>query len=348
MAARCVRICASALWWTVALTLAPIDRADAQDADLITAAKKEGTVTWYSALTIDQIVRPAADAFEKKYGIKVNYVRSDSSMVALRIHEEAQAGKVQADVFDGTAAVAALKKENLVLKWVPEITRTMSKDYYDADGYWVTTSLYVLAPGYNTDLVPKGTEPHSLDELLDPKWRGKMAWGSSPSTSSGPGFVGLVLDTLGEKKGNDYLRKLAGQNIANLAGSARQILDQVIAGEYALALNMFTQHAVISAAKGAPVNWIPMRPETGVLSPIAITRAAPHPNAGKLLIDYLMSEEGQQVFRNNNYIPVNPKVPALDPGLRNEAGAMHARFFTPEQIDVQMPGWVEVYNRYFR
>ncbi len=122
----------------------------------------------------------------------------------------------------------------------------------------------------------------------------------------------------------------------------------MIAGEYPLALNMFSMQAVISAAKGAPVNWIAMRPETGVLSPIAITRAAPHPNAGKLLIDYLMSEEGQQVFRDNNYIPVNPNVPALDPGLRKEAAAMNAHFFTPEEIDAQMPGWVEIYNRYFR
>ncbi len=222
MAARRARICTAALLWSVALSLALTDRAAAQDADLVAAAKKEGSVNWYSALTIDQIVRPAAEAFEKKYGIKVNYVRSDSSQVALRIHEEAQAGKVQADVFDGTAAAAALKKENLVLKWVPEITRTMPKDYYDADGYWVTTSLYVLAPGYNTDLVPKGAEPHSLDDFLDPKWKGKMAWGSSPSTSSGPGFVGLVLDTLGDEKGNDYLRRLASQNIANPICPARR------------------------------------------------------------------------------------------------------------------------------
>ncbi len=63
-------------------------------------------------MTIDQIVRPVADAFEKKYGIRVDYVRADSNVVALRIHDEAQSGKVQADVFDGTAAVAALKKEN--------------------------------------------------------------------------------------------------------------------------------------------------------------------------------------------------------------------------------------------
>jgi iron(III) transport system substrate-binding protein len=126
------------------------------------------------------------------------------------------------------------------------------------------------------------------------------------------------------------------------------VLDDVIAGEYSIALNMFSTHAVISARKGAPVAWIPMQPATGVLSPIAITRQAPHPNAGKLLIEYLMSEEGQQVFRDQDYIPVNPNVPARDPGLRDEAAKLRTRYFTPEKIDASMGHWADVFNRLFR
>ncbi len=80
----------------------------------------------------------------------------------------------------------------------------MPQDYYDVDGYWVTTSLYILAPGINTDLVPKGTEPRSFADLLDPKWKGKLAWSNTPSTSAGPGFVGLVIEEMGEQRGMDY------------------------------------------------------------------------------------------------------------------------------------------------
>ncbi len=80
----------------------------AADQALIDAAKKEGAVTWYTTLTISQLGRPLAEAeFEKKYGIKVNITRADSGEIALRLHNEAQAGKVQADVFDGSTGTAS-------------------------------------------------------------------------------------------------------------------------------------------------------------------------------------------------------------------------------------------------
>src|SRR5665213_4629415 len=89
--------------------------ARAADQALIDAAKKEGRLTWYTGLILNQLGRPIADAFEKKYGIKVNITRADSGEIALRLHNEAQAGKVQADVFDGSTGTASLKKEGVVL-----------------------------------------------------------------------------------------------------------------------------------------------------------------------------------------------------------------------------------------
>ena len=111
---------------------------------------------------------------------------------------------------------------------------------------------------------------------------------------------------MGEEKGRAYLRELAKQNIANLRGSAREVLDQVIAGEYAIALQIFNHHAVISAKKGAPVDWIKMEPATGTLSVISIHKNAPHPNAAKLLVDFIISKEGQEVFRDADYITAHP------------------------------------------
>src|ERR1700739_3738548 len=84
-------------------TIWRVGPAMAADQKLIDAAKKDGSVTWYTSQIVDQFARPAAEAFEKKYGIKVDYLRSDSSELALRIVNEAHAGKVQADLFDGTS-----------------------------------------------------------------------------------------------------------------------------------------------------------------------------------------------------------------------------------------------------
>ena len=325
-----------------------VEPAMAYDQALVNAAKKEGHVTWYTTQIVDQFARPAAQAFEKLFGIKVDYVRADSNEVALRILNEGRAGRMQADVFDGTAAVAALKKEHLVLKWLPEAAMKWPSNLHDQDGYWTATNLYVLTPGYNTDLVPKGTQPKTWDDLLDPKWKGKMAWSSNPTSSGGAGFIGLVLAKLGQKDGMDYLRKLSTQKVTGVSSSARNVLDQTIAGEYSIALQIFNNHPVISAAKGAPIDWIPMDPAMGVFSVVSVTAGAPHPNAAKLLVDFLTSKEGQEVYRNADYISVDPEVPPKVANLRPDGVKFKAIDFTPEQIDADMPKWAGVYNKLFR
>ncbi|MFN3892589.1 MAG: ABC transporter substrate-binding protein [Beijerinckiaceae bacterium] len=322
--------------------------AAAADQALIAAAKKEGQLTWYTTQIVNQFARPAAEAFQKKYGIRVNYIRADSNEVTLRIQNEGKAGRVMADVFDGTGATAALKGANLVAKYIPQSAERLPARFRDKDGYWVATNLYVLTPGYNTDLVKKGTEPKSYQDLLDPKWRGKIAWNSSVTPSGGAGFVGVVLAHMGEEKGMAYLRQLSGQKITGLQVAARQVLDQVVAGEYAIALNIFNNHAVISASKGAPVSWIPMSPALAVFSCLSLTAGAPNPNAGKLFIDFLMSEEGQKLYRDADYLPVDPAVQPKDSSLRPDDKNFQAIFMTPEEIFANLPKWGAIYKDIFR
>jgi ABC-type Fe3+ transport system substrate-binding protein len=335
----------------IALALALVKAgtpAQAADPALVAAAQKEGHVTWYTTQIINQVVEPAAAAFEKKYSIHVDYVRQTANDLALRLLNEGRAGQIHADVFDGTTAAAVLKKEGLVLRWLPDSAARLGEQYRDKDGYWVATNLYVLTPGYNTELVPKGTEPRTFADLLDPKWKGKMMWNSSPSTSGAAGFIGIVLAAMGEDKGRAYLQRLAGQDISGVLNAARAGLDQVIAGETPIALNIFNNHTIISAAQGAPVAWIAMQPAMADLSVISVTAGAPHPNAGKLLVDFLASPDGQRLFQAADYIPVDPDVPPRDPTLRPDGVAFQAIYFTPEQVASNMPHWLEVYNDVFR
>lgn len=328
--------------------MAAMSGASAADQALIDAAKKEGRATWYTTQIIDQFARPAAEAFERKYGIKVEYVRANSNEVALRMTNEARAGKVMADVVDGTSIILGLKTQNLLLKWLPESSMRLDPRFVDPDGYWAATNQYVLSPGHNTDQVRKGAEPQTFEDLLNPKWKGKIAWGSSVSASGAAGFVGLALAHMGEEKGMAYLRKLAEQNITGVRVSARQLLDQVIAGEYAICLQIFNYHATISAAQGAPVAWIPMQPVMSYVSVVSVTRGGPNPNAGKLLMDFLVSEEGQQLYRAADYIPIDPNVPARDPSLRPDGNRLKAIFFTPEELERGMPRWVKIFQDVFR
>jgi ABC-type Fe3+ transport system substrate-binding protein len=319
----------------------------AADQALIDAAKKEGRVIWYTSLIVDQFARPAAAAFEKKYGIGVDYSRADINDIALRISTEGKAGQVHADIFDGFS-VGALVKGGYVESWFPEEVQHFPQDYYDPAGYWAASNIYVLTPGFNTELVPKGTEPKTFADLLDPKWKGKMAWSSNNSASGGTGLVGAVLSEMGEDKGLAYLQQLAKQNVASVGGSARQLLDQTIAGEYPIALRIFNHHAAISAAQGAPSDWIPLEPAMVILSIFSLTAHAPHPNAGKLLFDFLESEEGQKLFRDANYLPADPVIPPKDPKLTPASGHFRATTFSPEALDADMPHWADVYHRLFQ
>lgn len=322
--------------------------ANAADETLIAAAKKEGQLVWYTTQIVDQFARPAAMAFQKKYGIKVSYTRSDSVDLTLRLLNEGKAGRVMADVFDGTSALPAVKKEGLVVQWIPESARRFPTAFWDQEGYWVATNIYVQTPSFNTQLVPRGTEPRTFADLLNPKWKGKIAWTTHATPSGGPGFVGLVLGEMGDEKGKAYLKDLARQNIIPLGGSARAVVDQVIAGEFPLALQTFNHQPYISARKGAPVDWIAMNPGMGVLSVVGLTKGGPNPNAGKLFIEFLISEEGQQLFKTAGYIPVDPKISAEDPKLRPDGTTFRARYYTPEEIDKAMPGWVATFKSIFR
>ncbi|HSM41214.1 MAG TPA: extracellular solute-binding protein [Afifellaceae bacterium] len=323
--------------------------ARAADQELIDAAKAEGEVVWYTTLIVNQLVRPMVEAFEEKYGITVRYARANSTETALKILNEARAGQVQVDVFDGTSTVEPLKKEGIVLKWQPDSAADLPEEFIDQEGYWVATNLYMLTPAFNTAMVEPGSEPKTWDDLLDPKWKGNIAWTGTSSTSGGPGFVGLVLEVMGEEKGMEFLRKMAEQDVVNLSVSARQVLDRVIAGEYPIALQIFNHHTIISGKKGAPIQWIPMQPAVlGNLSTTGIAKDAPHPNAAKLLFDFLISEEGQKVFQQAGYLPMLPGVPALTPELKPEQGGFKAVFFTPEEIGEKLPQWTEVFGELFR
>ncbi|HTI85674.1 MAG TPA: extracellular solute-binding protein [Alphaproteobacteria bacterium] len=337
----------------VALVLAvsaPLLSQEARAADpvLVAAAKKEGEVVWYTTLIVDMAVRPVSAAFEKTYGIKVRFTRANSTETAIKVINEAKAGRVSVDVLDGTNTSEVLRREGLVLPYLPESARGYPKDLVDPNGYWIATNVYVITPAFNTELVKPGMEPRTFDDLLDPKWRGKMVWNGSVSTSGGPGFIGNVLAAMGDDKGMAYLRKLAGQRVANLNVSARQVLDQVIAGEYEIGLQMFHNQAALSAAKGAPAAWIPMEPTMGILQVASIARDAPHPNAAKLFLDFLMSKEGQTLIGQGGSLPANPDVPWFDQNLRPEVAGFRVAYFSPTEIEEKMPAWKTVFDDLFR
>jgi ABC-type Fe3+ transport system substrate-binding protein len=329
-----------------ALLLAPAARA--QDASLIAAAQNEGEVVWYTTLIVNQSVLPIKAAFEKKYpGITLQYARDDEAPTALKILNEGRAGRVNADIFDGLDNMVALRREGLVAPYLPPAAAEYPAEMKQKDGYWIAILLYVFAPGINTNLVSMDAAPKTYQDLLDPKWKGKMVWNPN-STAGAIGFVGATLLSMGEQRGMDYLHALAQQNIVNIAISSRAILDQVIAGEYPMALMTFNNHSVISARKGAPSAWVKMQPMPVAFDAISLLKDAPHPNAAKLLVDFLTSEEGQKVLQAADYLPAMPSVPAIVAGLKPQDGGFSAQYLLPEDVDQHLADWQKIVTSLFR
>jgi ABC-type Fe3+ transport system substrate-binding protein len=336
-----------AMMLVIAVMLAPAARAT--DAALVEAAKKEGRVVWYTTLIVNQAIRPLQAAFEKKYpGVKLQYSRADDAATALKVLSEARAGRVQADVFDSLYSMIAIQRAGLIAPYRPPNIDQFPPDLKDKEGYWTALLVYVFGTGVNVDMVPLGQAPKTLQDLLDPKWKGRIAWHAS-SVAGAAGFIGYILTSMGEDRGMQYLRALSRQQIIiNVEASSRAVLDQVIAGEYPLALMMFINHAVISARKGAPSAWLKIEPMPVALDAVSLLKDAPHPSAAKLLIDFLTSEEGQQVFRQADYLPALPGVPTVVPGLRPADGKFQATYLRPQDVDRNVVRWSKVVEELFR
>jgi ABC-type Fe3+ transport system substrate-binding protein len=332
----------------LAMLLAPLPAARAADGALIEAARREGQVVWYTTLIVNQAIRPLQEAFEKKYpGVKLQYSRADDAPTALKILSEARAGRVQADVFDSLYSMIAVERAGLIAPYRSPSFERIPDELKDKDGYWTALLVYVFGPGINVNMVPPDQAPRALTDLLDPKWKGKIGWHAS-SVAGATGFVGSILTGMGEERGMEYLRALAKQKIINVEASSRVVLDQVISGEYPLALMIFINHAVISARKGAPSAWLKIEPMPVALDAISLLKDAPHPNAARLLIDFLTSEDGQQVLRRADYLPALPDVPTLVPGLRPADGKFQATYLRPVEVDRNVAHWSKVVEDLFR
>ena len=315
---------------------------------LVEGAKKEGKISWYTSLIVDQVVRPVKEAFEKEYPfVQIDFFRANSERIVQRMFSEYQAKRYDVDLLDGTVTAAMIRRANFLQRFYSPHLAEHSAETRDPQGHWASTNVYFFSLGYNTRLVKPNELPKTYEDLLNPRWKGQMMWSTSRG-SGAPMFIGNVLQSMGESGGKVYLQKLKAQNIAKTTASNRQLLDLVIAGEYPIALHIFNHHAHISKTAGAPVDWHVLEPATATLNTIALASRAPHPHASMLLLDFVLSEKGQKVFQQVNYLPSHPKVPAKQADLKPGGGRFtKALYITPDAQFDKGNEWVDYFNKQF-
>lgn len=274
--------------------------------EMVAAAKAEGSLTWYSVLP-DSSVEATVAAFESSYpDIKVNALRLSSGPMATRYSQERSAGANPADVLTISSPqffIDAYAKGwfETSLEGLPALEDWPQKYYEEGRA---TTGLLPLVIGYNTDQVPADEVPDGWEDLLDPKWKGKMFLGD-PRTV--PAYLALA-ELWRQEYGEDYLKKFAQQDYT--------IVSSIVPGSQELAagggaLVVPNSHTVLAPLikQGAPVaaSEFPT-PTTGVEYVSAIATENDKPAAARLFMNFLLSEEGQAVFNRGGGTSVLGKV----------------------------------------
>ena len=259
---------------------------------LIDGARKEGALSLYGSHTW---YRTMAKEFEKKYPfIKVTEYRTDGRSLIKRALEEIRAGQYIADIIATTGEqMDLMKREGVFQEYhVPdarhfpdEVKHKGKSGYYYVGHYETYASL-----GFNTTLVPPTDAPKTMQDLLNPKWKGKM---SIVSTTTGTRWIGSTLDAFGK----EYLEKLAEQDVKVQSMSGAALSGLVASGEVPLSPTIFDANITQAKQKGAPVDWRGLEPVVTTVAYAGLTLKAPHPHAALLYLDWLHSKEGQLLIQ---------------------------------------------------
>jgi iron(III) transport system substrate-binding protein len=340
-------VCGPAHAQTDYLTNSSPDRASV----LEEGARKEGsTLMFYSALTVDQGLRAVVDGFTKKYPwIKTEYWRGTEAQIVQKVLAEQRANQLVVDIIESVGVAAALERAKATVAFKSPYAAAIPARYQDPANLSAASRLNFFGLAFNTKLVPPGSEPKTYDDLLDPKWKGKIAW-RVESVSGAQLFIINMLLTRGEKDGEEYLKKLATQEIVTFTGSARTLVNRVMEGEYPAAINIFIHHPVISAGQGAPVGARLMEPVPSIAGTLVIPKGVKHPATAMLFMDFFLSEAGQNVMRDAEYFPVIESVKPLK-SLESVTPALvgaKEHYISDKQLLEMEKKADAIYKRYFR
>jgi iron(III) transport system substrate-binding protein len=273
---------------------------------LIAGAKKEGSLTLYTSLTVDDM-KVFGGAFEKKYGIKVNLWRSSSEDILQRAVMEAHGGRFDVDAVETSAAeMESLHREKLLQEVRSPYLAELSPAALLPHREWVGDRLNFITAAYNTNLVRKADLPKSYDDLLDPRWKGKITMEGDDSV-----WFGALVSALGEQKGLSLFRALSRGNGLSLRKGHSLIMNLLASGEVAFTITAYQYRIEQLKKAGAPVEWLMLPPGISRFLGTGVMRRAPHPNAAILFLDFMLSD-AQRLLPDRDITPTNIKVKPLD------------------------------------
>ncbi|HEY3583144.1 MAG TPA: extracellular solute-binding protein [Casimicrobiaceae bacterium] len=304
------------------------------------AAEKEGKVVWYTAVDV-KVAEAVAKVFRADYPkIDLDVERSGSERVFQRITQEFGSDIHNVDVVNSSDASHFLlwKQQNLLARHVPPDVQRFAAQYKDPDGYYAVWRASLSVMGYNTNLVKPDEAPKGYADLLDPKWKGKLV-------KSHPGYSGTSLTgtyALEKLLGWDYFVKLAKQGVLQLQSTTAPP-KSIASGERAVMVDGNEYNMFIEIQAKSPVAIIYAKEGTPfVTSPTAIFASAPHPNAARVLQNFLYTAKVQQLLVDQGGLrSVHPDV--KEPSNRTPLKDIK---LLPDDPAAMLPHVAEIKKRY--
>jgi iron(III) transport system substrate-binding protein len=269
---------------------------------LIDGAKKEGELSIY-------IVHPAmskiAAAFTKKYGIKVSVWRASSENVLQRLVTEARAGRAELDFVQNNAPeMEATHREKLLQQVNSPYLNDVIPQAIPAHKEWVGYSVDEYVQAYNTNKIKKEDLPKTYQDLLDPKWKGKLG-----IEQGDYGWFAAVLQQIGPEKGMKLFKDIIAANDISVRKGHTLMGQMVASGEVPMALTLYSYNPDQMKDKGAPVERFSIGQPIAQFQTMAMLKKAPHPNAAVLFYDFMLTD-AQQILIDEHDVVTGKKYDA--------------------------------------
>jgi iron(III) transport system substrate-binding protein len=281
--------------------------ADRQE-KLVAAAKKEGTVTLYTSITNEIAQKLIAD-FDANYGIKVKLWRSGDGVVLQRMMSERNAGRPAFDAVNvGSVEMEMAHREKLLQSFKSPMQDNLVPGAIGSNNEYAATFVNVMLQAYNTNSVKKEELPKTYQDLLDPKWKGRLGIEATDEE-----WFYALINSMGEEKGLKYFRELMAGNKPSLRTGHSLLGNLVASGEVPLGLTVYAHTVIAAKKKGAPIDYTLLEPAIGISFSMGLSNMAPHPYAALLFYEYMLTD-GQKIIADLDYTPTSK---SIDTPFRN-------------------------------
>jgi len=301
---------------------------------ILEGAKQEREVVVYTSLNLKDSV-PIVEVFEKKYGVKVQLWRSSSEKVLQRATAEARAGRFTCDILETNGPeMEAMHREQLLEEFFSPHFKDLPPAAFPKHRHYVADRFNFFTIAYNTNLVKANEVPNTYEDLIHPRFAGRVG-----IEASDVDWFGAVVKAMGEEKGLEFFRKLAAAKPEIRSGHTL-MAELVASGEIPLAATIYNHNAERLVVKGAPIKWKALKPTFGRPNAIGVTRRAPHPYAALLFADFMLSLEGQTILKERNRVPSSR---AVDTHLNKFPFEMIDPVITLDEADRWEKLWSELF-----